>query len=123
MAAFFDPNSGHADLGLHGQEAVEAWWRQHLQPEQVSQVVAWLADENCPVSGETLFTGGGQVSLQFTALTEGLTDLHLTPEAVHAHHQAIVDTNNSVPVNHAHGLSWLFSRLVAGGAPPVPERK
>lgn len=121
MAAFFDPNSGHADLGLFGQRAIEDWWRGNLKPEQVSQVVAWLAHESCQISGETLFTGGGQVSLQFIGLTPGRTDVNLTPETLAANCHQILSTKDSVKVEE--GLGWLFSRLVAAGVPPLPAPK
>jgi NAD(P)-dependent dehydrogenase (short-subunit alcohol dehydrogenase family) len=121
MAAFFDPNSGHVDLGLHGQREIEAWWRDYLRPEQVSQVVAWLAHELCMVSGETFFTGGGQVSRQFIGLTEGYANMNLTPRDIHAAQRRILDPACGYHVYEANGLDkWLFDHISSGGAPKLP---
>ena len=121
MAAFFDPNSGHLDVGLHGQTAIEDWWRNNLRPDQVSQVMGWLAHENCVLTGETLFTGGGQVCLQFVGLTHGHANAQVTPEEALAQQQAIIDAGNGFHVFRSGGLDqWLFDRIIDGGAPPLP---
>jgi NAD(P)-dependent dehydrogenase (short-subunit alcohol dehydrogenase family) len=53
-----------------------------LKPELVSPVVAWLAHEECPTSGEVFSVAGGYVAKVFTGLTPGIIDKHLTPEVV-----------------------------------------
>ena len=53
-----------------------------LQPEQISPVVAWLAHEDCPVSGEVYSCGGGMVARFFIGLTTGIFDPELTVEGM-----------------------------------------
>jgi NAD(P)-dependent dehydrogenase (short-subunit alcohol dehydrogenase family) len=57
-----------------------AWWRRHVTPELISPVVAWLAHEQCSVSGEIFDTTAGHVSLQQLTMTAGYTDPLLTLE-------------------------------------------
>ena len=45
-----------------------------LDPEFITPVVAWLAHEDCPVTGEVYSCGGGHVARVFTAVTQGFTD-------------------------------------------------
>src|SRR3954454_4098354 len=40
-------------------------------PELVSPIVAWLAHEDCPVTGEIYSVGGGRVARFFIGMTEG----------------------------------------------------
>jgi NAD(P)-dependent dehydrogenase (short-subunit alcohol dehydrogenase family) len=42
-----------------------------VQPGEVSPIVAYLAHEDCPVTGETFSVGGGRVARFFVGLTEG----------------------------------------------------
>jgi NAD(P)-dependent dehydrogenase (short-subunit alcohol dehydrogenase family) len=58
--------------------------REHLPPELVSPVVAFLAHVNCPVTGECIEAVGGEVRRVYVAQTEGFTDRNLTPEVVAA---------------------------------------
>jgi NAD(P)-dependent dehydrogenase (short-subunit alcohol dehydrogenase family) len=53
-----------------------------LQPEMVTPVVAFLAHESCPVSGEVYSVGGGRVARVFVGVTRGVTDTALTAETV-----------------------------------------
>jgi len=55
-------------------------FKENLPPELVSPVVAYLAHESCPVSGECIDTGGGTVRRLYVALTQGFTDRALTLE-------------------------------------------
>src|SRR5436190_20697348 len=45
--------------------------RDKLGPEKVSPLVAFLAHEDCPVSGQTFSVGGGRVAHVFIAETQG----------------------------------------------------
>lgn len=56
--------------------------REHYPAELVSPVVAWLASEACPVTGECIETAGGMVQRVYVAQTRGFTDAALTIEAV-----------------------------------------
>ena len=42
-----------------------------MSPEDISPIVAWLAHEECPVTGEVYSVAGGTVSRFFIGLTEG----------------------------------------------------
>jgi NAD(P)-dependent dehydrogenase (short-subunit alcohol dehydrogenase family) len=53
-----------------------------LLPEMVTPVVAFLAHESCPVSGEVYSVGGGRVARVFVGVTRGVTDTDLTAETV-----------------------------------------
>ena len=45
-----------------------------LDPREVAPLVAYLAHEDCPVSGETFSVGGGRVARFFVGLTKGWCD-------------------------------------------------
>ncbi len=53
-----------------------------LEPELVAPMVAWLAHEDCPVSGEHLIAGGGRMARAFTTESKGLMQPHWTIEEV-----------------------------------------
>ena len=55
---------------------------QRLLPEYVSAVVAFLAHESCPVTGEIYSAGGGLVARMFIAETLGYASSTLSPEDV-----------------------------------------
>jgi NAD(P)-dependent dehydrogenase (short-subunit alcohol dehydrogenase family) len=56
-----------------------------LEPALVSPVVAFLAHDTCPVTGEVYTVGGGQVAKFFTGRTRGYYNPTLTPEDVRNH--------------------------------------
>jgi NAD(P)-dependent dehydrogenase (short-subunit alcohol dehydrogenase family) len=58
--------------------------RANLPAALSSPVVAFLAHEDCPVSGECIDAVGGEVQRTLVARTPGFTDGALTPEAVAA---------------------------------------
>jgi len=73
-----------------------------LEPACVSPIVAWLAHEDCPVSGEIFSVGGGRVARIFIAETHGYFDAHLTLEGVRDHWAEICDeAGYAVPKNLA----------------------
>jgi NAD(P)-dependent dehydrogenase (short-subunit alcohol dehydrogenase family) len=53
-----------------------------LQPELISPIVAFLAHEDCPVSGEVYSVGGGRVARVFIGETPGYFNTNLTMEDV-----------------------------------------
>lgn len=59
--------------------------REHLPPELVSPVVALLAHDSCPVTGECIEAVGGEVSRLYLARTAGFADRSLTVETVAEH--------------------------------------
>jgi NAD(P)-dependent dehydrogenase (short-subunit alcohol dehydrogenase family) len=121
MSGYFHRDSGHADIGLFGQAAMEEWWRDNLRPEQVSSVAAWLAHDACDISGETLLTGGGHVARQFVGISAGFAHRELTPEQVAGHRDEILAVTADFNIHGAAEQgNWQLKRIVDGGAPRLP---
>jgi NAD(P)-dependent dehydrogenase (short-subunit alcohol dehydrogenase family) len=57
---------------------------ENLPPELVSPVVAFLAHEKCPATGECIEAVGGEVRRVYLAQTAGFIDRDLSPEMVAA---------------------------------------
>ncbi|MFP5327352.1 MAG: SDR family oxidoreductase [Acidimicrobiia bacterium] len=53
-----------------------------LDPKLVTPIVAWLAHEDCPVTGEIYSAAGGRIARFFIGLTEGYYNPELTLEDV-----------------------------------------
>lgn len=71
-----------------------------LDPGHVSPLVAFLAHENCPASGQVFSVGGGRVAQVFIGETKGFYSPKLTPEDVEANWSTITDqTGYAVPAN------------------------
>jgi NAD(P)-dependent dehydrogenase (short-subunit alcohol dehydrogenase family) len=62
---------------------------ENLDPKLVSPIVAWLAHEDCPVTGEVFSAGGGRVARFFIGMTEGYYNKQLTLEDVRDHFEEI----------------------------------
>ena len=84
-----------------------------LDPDQVSPVVAWLAHEECPVSGEVFSAAGGRVARFFIGMTAGWAHPgRLTPEEVRDHFDEIRDTEGyTIPAGPADELTALLAAL------------
>lgn len=67
-----------------------------LDPALVTPVVAWLAHEDCDVSGEIYSVGGGRVARVFIGETQGFTKKGLTLEDVRDNWATIRDTDGYV---------------------------
>jgi NAD(P)-dependent dehydrogenase (short-subunit alcohol dehydrogenase family) len=71
-----------------------------LMPEVVTPVVAYLAHEDCAVTGEVYSCGGGRVARIFIGVTRGITDPDLTVETVRDRFDEIRDEDGyEVPAN------------------------
>ena len=77
--------------------APEAWrtgegdaWSRRLDPAQVSPVVAWLAHEDCPLTGRVLSAAGGRVARFALRVTEGFAVDRLDIEAVRDHAEELL---------------------------------
>jgi len=81
-------NPGAFTRMLAAQQAATSPMYKHasenLPPELVSPVVAFLAHETCPVTGECIESVGGEVRRVYLAQTAGFVDRNLSPEAVGA---------------------------------------
>jgi len=73
-----------------------------LDPGLVSPLVAYLAHEDCPVSGQTFSVGGGRVAHVFIGETQGFTKADLSLEDVRDNWGTITDQSGyAVPGNLA----------------------
>ena len=73
-----------------------------MAPDLVAPMVAFLAHEDCPVSGEIYAAGGGRFARVFVAMTEGYVHAAPAPtvEDVAQHWATINDeTGYSVPAD------------------------
>lgn len=91
-------------MALRGQESLPD---EHLRrPELVSPLLAVLAHERCPVSGEAFVSGMCRYSRLFIAETAGYVHPHedLTPEDIVEHWDEIMDESGAEPV--ADVMAW-----------------
>jgi NAD(P)-dependent dehydrogenase (short-subunit alcohol dehydrogenase family) len=71
-----------------------------LDPALVSPLVAYLAHEDCPVSGQTFSVGGGRVAHVFIGETQGYHNANLSMEDVRDNWATITDRDGfGVPNN------------------------
>jgi len=71
-----------------------------LDPGLVSPLVAFLAHEDCPVTGQLFSVGGGRVAQVFLGETNGYYNAALTPEDVQSNWDTITDRSTyAVPSN------------------------
>jgi NAD(P)-dependent dehydrogenase (short-subunit alcohol dehydrogenase family) len=80
-----------------GLEAVRHPAPQQMEPEQVAPMVAFLAHEACPVSGEIYLAGGGRFARIFIAATPG----YLPPRSAQPTIEDVAD--NWVAINDEGG--------------------
>jgi NAD(P)-dependent dehydrogenase (short-subunit alcohol dehydrogenase family) len=83
-----------------------------LAPSQVSPIVAWLAHEDCPVTGQVYSVGGGRVANVFFGETQGYTKPGHSLEDVRDNWDAIMSQKDYfVPQNLAEETAAFFSKL------------
>ena len=83
-----------------------------LDPALVSPVAAFLAHEDCPVTGEVYTAGAGQVARFFTARTRGYHHPSLSIEAVRDHLAEIRDeTGYTVPAGPGEEIAELMRAI------------
>jgi NAD(P)-dependent dehydrogenase (short-subunit alcohol dehydrogenase family) len=84
-----------------------------LDPAQVAPVVAFLAHEDCPVSGEIFTVGAGHVARFFIGRTKGYYAPTLSVEDVRDNIGAIRDENDyTVPSGPADEMAELFKTIM-----------
>jgi hypothetical protein len=79
------PAQLHADVALGAQAFL---------PEAIAPVVAYLAHEDCVLSGEVLSAYGGHVGRVFVGETKGITMAGLSVEDVEAKIEHVIDTTH-----------------------------
>jgi NAD(P)-dependent dehydrogenase (short-subunit alcohol dehydrogenase family) len=83
-----------------------------LDPELVSPVVAWLAHEDVPVTGEIYTVGGGRVARFFIGMTRGYYNPKLTVEDVRDHFAEIRDESGyTVPTAPADEIRMVLETI------------
>jgi NAD(P)-dependent dehydrogenase (short-subunit alcohol dehydrogenase family) len=83
-----------------------------LDPGLVSPLVAFLAHDDCPVSGQTFSVGGGRVAHVFIGETQGYTNPTLSLEDVRDNWATITDqVGYAVPNNLAEETALFFEKL------------
>ncbi|MEI6495440.1 MAG: SDR family oxidoreductase [Actinomycetota bacterium] len=83
-----------------------------LDPGLVSPLVAFLAHDDCPVSGQTFSVGGGRVAHVFIGETQGYTNPALSLEDVRDNWATITDqADYAVPNNLAEETALFFEKL------------
>lgn len=88
-------------------------WERRLRPELVSPAVAWLAHEECAVTGEIIAAAAGRVARIFIAETVGYYSPDLTLEDIRDNWDTICSEDGyQVPVGAA-GERELFSSAFA----------
>jgi hypothetical protein len=85
-----------------------------LAPGLVSPLVAWLAHEDCPVSGHAYSVGGGRVARVFVGEGPGYlkTDAPLTVEDVRDHFDEIESTDDFMLLRNATDELRVVSKLL-----------
>ena len=85
-----------------------------LAPETVTPVVAYLASEECAVTGETFSVAGGQVSRFFVGRTPGYFNPDLTVEDVRDHLDEIeAQDGYTVPIGTGDEIKLLLETFSA----------
>src|SRR4051794_13314630 len=83
-----------------------------VDPKLVSPLVAWLAHEDCPVSGEIYSAAAGRIARFFIGLTPGYYNPELTMEDVRDHFEEIRDeTGYAVPNSPIEEFGILMHQL------------
>jgi NAD(P)-dependent dehydrogenase (short-subunit alcohol dehydrogenase family) len=84
--------------------------RTHLSAELASPVVAFLAHEGCPVTGECIEAVGGEVRRTYLAQTPGFTDRSLTLETLASRWDEVMAGADSslVPIAAMDTSQWGF---------------
>lgn len=72
--------------------------KEHMPPELASPVVALLAHEECPVTGECIDSAGGAVQRTYIARTRGIVDPAQTVEILAARWDEVMDESGAVVI-------------------------
>jgi NAD(P)-dependent dehydrogenase (short-subunit alcohol dehydrogenase family) len=86
-----------------------------LDPDLVSPVVAWLASEDCSVTGEVFTVAAGRVGRFFVGMTAGYFNPNLTIEDVRDNLDTIRNEDGyMVPASSSEETAFLFKMLSEG---------
>jgi NAD(P)-dependent dehydrogenase (short-subunit alcohol dehydrogenase family) len=113
----------YTPMSMTSRIAPKAWrsgqgdaWSRQLGVDQVSPAAAWLAHEQCLLTGQVLTVAGGRVARFSMGLTTGFAVEQLTAEAIRDHQAELVAEQPS----EFPGASWeegraLHHRLLGPG--------
>ena len=83
-----------------------------VSPDQVSPMVAFLAHEDCPVSGGVFSVAGGRVAKVFTGETVGFTKHGITMEDIRDNWSTIINEDGYfTPSNLGEETKYFFEKL------------
>lgn len=82
------------DAALQEQPDMLNWMRRFMAPELVAPLVAWLASDGCPVTGEAFSAWSGRVARIAIGTGDGLFDPELSPESIAAGYAEVASTDN-----------------------------
>jgi NAD(P)-dependent dehydrogenase (short-subunit alcohol dehydrogenase family) len=121
MSAWFQENSPDPEKQKL-RIAAREWWERYMPTNGPSQMVAWLAHDECDVSGQIVDATGSYAAHQYLAITEGYSKVGLTPEDIRDNRHRIFDRTppGGVFETAVEFLRWQAVRIEAGGAPPLP---
>jgi NAD(P)-dependent dehydrogenase (short-subunit alcohol dehydrogenase family) len=101
-----------ADALAMAEEVMQPFFDK-IDPALVAPVVAFLAHDSCPVTGEFYTVGAGQVSRFFIGRTRGYHNSALTMEDMAANLDAIRDeTGYTVPAGPGDEMAELFAAIM-----------
>jgi NAD(P)-dependent dehydrogenase (short-subunit alcohol dehydrogenase family) len=99
-----------AEIALKDPAEIEQA-RQHMPPDLVAPVVAWLASDRCQVTGQTFVAWAGRVARVGVGTGRGYTDRDLTPETVEQHYSRIASLEEfHEPTDVLSDVAWWLSR-------------
>jgi NAD(P)-dependent dehydrogenase (short-subunit alcohol dehydrogenase family) len=87
---------------------------EHLDPGLIAPVAAWLAHEDCPVTGEVYTAAAGRVARFFVGMTRGYYDPELSLESVRDHFDEARDRNGYIEPAGVGDEMQLLRDLLAG---------
>jgi len=83
-----------------------------MSPEQVSPIVAYLAHDDCPVTGEIFSAGAGRTAKIFVGATQGYFNIDVTVENIRDNFAKICDeTNYAIPKNAMEEIGMVMPLL------------
>jgi NAD(P)-dependent dehydrogenase (short-subunit alcohol dehydrogenase family) len=89
-----------AVMELLDESELKTWMMTKLTPDIVAPAAAFLAHEECPITGQCLSAGGGRVNLVFFGETHGYVNHELTLEALRDNFGQVLDrTRYEVPAS------------------------
>lgn len=88
--------------------------KDNLPPEKTSPVVAFLAHEQCPVTGETFDTVGGEVRRIYIGATQGIHEPQGTIESLAARWDEVMgQPTDMLTHENVHTSTWVLRKYTA----------